>query len=184
MRTRLSRRTAARGLVLLGVLLLLALAGVLALVGAEAWSTALKREREAELLFVGDQYRRAIESYWRATPGAAKTLPKYLSDLLDDRRFPMPVRHLRRPFRDPMNNEADWGLIQGPSGIAGVFSTSTDKPLKRGGFPDRYARFESADTYKDWRFLADGQHDTVTPRTPRPKQDPPSKVIPEERPRP
>jgi type II secretory pathway pseudopilin PulG len=50
------------GLVLLALLIMLILVAVGALAAAEVWSTTLKREREVELLFVGNQYRRAIES--------------------------------------------------------------------------------------------------------------------------
>jgi type II secretory pathway pseudopilin PulG len=141
------------GLVLLGVLLLLVLAGLAALVGAEVWATAVKREREEQLLFVGEQYRRAIESYWLASPGPVKTLPKSLADLLADDRFPMPVRHLRRLYRDPLDERADWGLIKIGNGIAGIHSTSAATPLKRSGFPARYAHFEGAESYSHWRFV-------------------------------
>jgi type II secretory pathway pseudopilin PulG len=141
------------GLVLLGVLLLLALGALAALMGAEVWATAVQREREEQLLFVGEQYRRAIESYWRATPGRVKTLPVSLAVLLEDDRFPMPVRHLRRLYRDPLDEQADWGLVKIDSGIAGVYSTSTATPLKRRGFPLRYAQFEDAKDYKQWRFV-------------------------------
>jgi type II secretory pathway pseudopilin PulG len=156
-------RTDGTGLILLGVLMLLVLAGLAALVGAEVWATAVRREREAQLLFVGDQYRRAIESYWRASPGPARTLPKSLSDLLADDRFPMPVRHLRRPFNDPF--DAEWGLVKLPTGIAGVYSVSEIAPLKRSGFPDRYVHFEDARSYSDWRFVAQLPRYTGTPAT-------------------
>jgi type II secretory pathway pseudopilin PulG len=145
-------RARASGLILLGVLLLLALAGLAALVGAEVWATAVKREREEQLLFVGDQYRRAIENYWSASPGPVRTLPKALTDLLQDDRFPMPVRHLRRPFADPFGEE--WGLVKTPAGIAGVYSISEAVPLKRSGFAEQYVHFEDARAYSDWRFIA------------------------------
>ncbi len=141
------------GLVLLGVLLLLVLSGVAALVGAEVWATAVRREQEEQLLYVGEQYRRAIESYWRETPGRVKTLPGSLEVLLEDDRFPMPIRHLRRLYRDPFDAQAEWGLLKIDSGIAGVYSTSTAIPLKRHGFPARYAQFEDAKDYKQWRFV-------------------------------
>ena len=141
------------GLVLLGVLLLLALAAIAALAGAEVWATAVQREQEEQLLYVGEQYRRAIESYWRATPGRAKTLPSSLEVLLEDDRFPMPVRHLRRLYPDPFDPKAEWGLVRIDSGIAGVYSTSPAIPLKRRGFPTRYAQFEDAKDYNQWRFV-------------------------------
>lgn len=150
---RSAHRRRAFGLVLLGVLLMLALTGLAALLGAEVWATAVKREKEEELLFVGDQYRRAIESYVRAAPGPVKRLPNSVEELLEDDRFPMPVRHLRRPFRDPIEPNGQWGLVKLGNGIAGVYSTSEAAPLKRSGFPERYAHFESASEYRHWRFV-------------------------------
>lgn len=142
-----------RGLVLLAVLMLLVLAGLAALVGAEVWATALQREREAELLFAGEQYRRAIESYWRASPAPVKTLPTSLAQLLEDDRFPTPVRHLRRLYADPITGATDWGLVKIGNGIAGVHSSSHAAPLKQSGFPPQYVEFERAGRYDQWRFV-------------------------------
>jgi type II secretory pathway pseudopilin PulG len=145
--------TRCRGLVLLAVLMVLVLVGLAALAGAEVWATALKREREAELLFVGEQYRRAIESYWRASPTPIKALPNSLEQLLADDRFPMPVRHLRRRYPDPITGSGDWGLVRIGNGIAGVYSTSQDAPLKQSGFPPHLIDFEHAGRYDQWRFV-------------------------------
>jgi type II secretory pathway pseudopilin PulG len=139
--------------VLYAVLLLLVLASLGALVGAEVWATAVKREREAQLLFVGEQYRRAIESYWRASPADAKALPTSFDVLLQDDRFPMPVRHLRRLYPDPIDAKAGWGLVRAGNGILGVYSRSEDVPIKRSGFPPHLLSFEGAATYKQWRFV-------------------------------
>lgn len=141
------------GLVLLGVLLFLVLVALAALAGGEIWATAVQREKEEQLLFVGEQYRRAIESYWRAAPGRVKTLPSSLEVLLEDDRFPAPVRHLRRLYSDPFDERADWGLVKIDNGISGVYSTSTATPLKRRGFPIRYTQFEDARDYRQWRFV-------------------------------
>jgi len=143
----------ASGLVLFAVLLMLVLAGLAALVGAEVWATAVKREREAQLLFVGEQYRRAIESYWRASPEPTKTLPVSFEVLLEDDRFPMPVRHLRRLYPDPIEPRSDWGLVKVGNGILGVYSRSEATPLKRSGFPAQFIQFEGAAAYKQWRFV-------------------------------
>jgi|APFre7841882724_1041349.scaffolds.fasta_scaffold23133_4 hypothetical protein len=51
------------------VLFMVALLGVsLAAVG-EAWQSAVRREREVELLFIGNEFRQAIGRYYEATPG-------------------------------------------------------------------------------------------------------------------
>lgn len=161
-------RTAPRGLVLLAVLMLLVLVGLGALAGGEVWATALQREREAELLFVGDQYRRAIESYWRASPTPVKTLPTSLQQLVEDDRFPMPVRHLRRLYPDPITGSADWGLVTIGNGIAGVYSRSRSAPLKQSGFPPRYLEFERAGRYDEWRFVFHPARPPLPGARPRP----------------
>ena len=95
----------------------------LAAYGEFASHTA-QREKEAELLFRGEQIRNAIASYYRKE----QRYPQALAELLEDKRFPMPVRHLRRLYRDPMSGETDWGLVEAPggAGVMGVHSRSED----------------------------------------------------------
>ena len=59
----------------------LTLMGFLVLAGAEVAVTARQRERERELLFVGEQYRRAIERYYYAAPPG---MPKERLQILRD----------------------------------------------------------------------------------------------------
>jgi len=141
-----------RGLVLLALLLFIALASLATALGAEVWATALQRARETDLLFTGEQYRRAIESYWRATPGRVKTLPLSLEVLLTDDRFPAPVHHLRQLYPDPLTGEP-FVLIRLGGAIAGVQSSSKDAPLKTANFPPRYRVFEGAQSYEQWQFV-------------------------------
>jgi type II secretory pathway pseudopilin PulG len=149
---RADRTGRVRGLVLLALLLFIALASLATALAVEVWATALQRARETELLFVGDQYRRAIESYWRATPGRVKTLPVSVEALLTDDRFPTPVRHLRQLYPDPLTGEP-FVLVRQGGGIAGVQSSSKDPPLKIANFPPRYRQFEAAQSYEQWTFV-------------------------------
>jgi type II secretory pathway pseudopilin PulG len=143
----------ARGFTYLTVLFIVAiLMAGLALVG-EMWETAAKREREAELLFIGNQYRRAITLYYDSTPGVVKTYPRTFEDLLKDPRQPSAQRHLRRLYPDPLGGK-EWGIVKGPdSGIRGVYSLSEEAPLKIAGFKLRDAGFDSAARYADWKFI-------------------------------
>lgn len=142
------------GFTLLAVLFMVAALGVgMAAVGT-AWETAARREKEAELLFVGNQYRHAIERYQQATPGGIKTYPKRLEDLLMDRRFPQTVRHLRRLYADPLTGKSEWGLVKDGEGITGVYSLSRDTPMKQANFTAAYKAFEGAASYSDWTFVA------------------------------
>lgn len=140
------------GFTYIGLLLMVALitAG-LASIG-EAWRTMVQRSKEAELLFIGEQFRHAIKRYYEATPGADKQLPKSLEDLLRDPRYPVVRRYLRKVFVDPMMGKTEWGLIREKDGIIGVHSLSTDVPFKqRGGESDSLRRA----TYAEWKFIAD-----------------------------
>jgi type II secretory pathway pseudopilin PulG len=126
------------------------LSGGLALIG-EVWQTSSMREKEAELLFVGHQYRKAIERYYLSGP--QRQYPRELSDLLKDPRRPGTERYLRRIYDDPITGQP-FALEKAPDGgIVGVRSTSGEKPFKTGGFKVRDAAFEGAAKYSDWKFV-------------------------------
>ena len=141
-----------RGIAYLGVLLLLAVVGLGMTQAARVWTTVQQRDREAQLLFVGDQFRAAIEGYYNAAGGSR--YPASLEDLLEDRRTVQTQRHLRRVFADPMTGSANWGIVKSPDGgVMGVFSEAQGRPLKRQGFPDAYDGFTDSGAYSDWAFV-------------------------------
>ena len=148
-----SERVGCSGFTYIGLLIFIALMGIgLALVG-QVWHTAMQREKEKELLFVGDQFRTAIIKYYEGSPGGVKKFPTSLEELLDDRRYPATKRHLRKVYRDPMTGEARWGLVESPTGgIMGVYSLSKSAPRKIAGFRDRDEAFTDATSYADWKF--------------------------------
>lgn len=143
----------ARGVVLMGLVVMLALGGLAVANFTEAAASVRQRELEAQLLWVGQQYRQALESYYRASPGPHKHLPVSLEELLRDSRFPQPVRHLRRLYPDPMQPEVPWGALRRGAQIIGVYSQSDGVPLRRTGFAPGLESFEGAGQYADWRFM-------------------------------
>jgi type II secretory pathway pseudopilin PulG len=146
------------GFTLLVVLFLIAGFGVALAALGTLWATHQQREKEAELLFVGDQYRRAIESYYRTTPGPSKQYPRDVAVLLRDPRFQHTVRHLRRAYRDPFAVDVPWGLERDTQGgITAVFSTSERVPFKISGFPEIYQSFTGAADYRGWIFKAQAE---------------------------
>ena len=145
-------KRAVRGVVLLALLLTLALMAVALMGAVEVWSVERQRETEADLLYVGDQYRKAIEHYYYATPGAVKVLPMSIDDLIEDQRFPVPVRYLRRLYSDPVTG-GSFELLRIGDRIYGVASTSTKPTIKRSGFTAAYRAFEELETYNQWKFL-------------------------------
>lgn len=144
-----SSRNGSAGFTYLGVLLAVALMGIALGAIGTVWATSLQREREAQLLFVGDAFRRAIASYY----ASGRKLPQELDDMVEDKRVPLPRRHLRRIYVDPMTGRADWQLLRDPDGgIFGVASSSKRGPLKRAKFASEDAQFEGAECYCDWKF--------------------------------
>ena len=139
------------GFTYLTVLFAIAFMGLgLALTG-EVWHTALARDREAELLYVGNQYRRAIERYYVSGP---RQFPRALEDLLKDPRKPGTERYLRKLYFDPMTGKSEWGMVKAPEGgIMGVYSLSEDSPKKVANFGFANKEFEGASKYSDWKFL-------------------------------
>jgi type II secretory pathway pseudopilin PulG len=138
------------GFTLMGALVLVAVMGAgLAAYGGMA-SHAAQREKEAELLFRGNQYREAIRAYYRKE----RKYPKALSELVEDKRYPTPAHHLRKLYPDPITGQADWGTMEAPGGgIMGVFSKSEAEPIKSGGFRLANKTFADATRYMDWQFF-------------------------------
>lgn len=149
------------------LLVLFAVAALgLGLAGAgQVWHTVAQREKEAQLLFVGNQFRLAFASYYEHAPDGVKTFPLQLPDLVEDRRRPSPVHHLRRLYRDPITGSDQWGLIRAGGRIVGVHSLSVDAPLRSGGFAKRDARLEGATRYDEWVFGYDAPTAPATTAT-------------------
>ena len=148
-----SGKAAQSGFTYLYVLLLIALIGMGLAAAGTLWRTDAQRAREAELLFVGGQYRQAIRSYYQHDP-AQPRLPHSLDALLEDDRRSKMVRHLRRAHRDPLTG-GELALIRAPDGkgIVGVMSRAPGHPFKRAGFLPEDEAFADAASYADWRFV-------------------------------
>lgn len=141
------------GFTYLALLFAVATMGIgVAAVGLE-WQTSRQREKEAQLLFIGREFQRAIALYYYRTPGGALEYPRSLEELLEDPRSVGVQRYLRRIYRDPITNRAEWGLVLSPDGrITGVRSLSERQPLKTGNFPEAFP-FEGRRRYADWEFV-------------------------------
>jgi type II secretory pathway pseudopilin PulG len=111
-----------------------------------------QRQREDELLFVGLQFARAIESYAKPIDSAGVQFPNELKDLLLDTRSGVERRHLRRIYDDPITGLNVWGLVRNQNGIVGVHSTSTLPPLRKAGFSAQQDFFRNAKRYNEWIF--------------------------------
>lgn len=151
-----------RGFTYISLLVFIAIIGVGLAATGEVWHMTMKREKEDELLFVGDQIRNAINMYLQQ-PGQAGRYPASLEDLLKDPRFPGTKRYLRKIYLDPVTNSSKWELVKGVNGeLLGVHSTSDDEPAKKTGFKLADKDFEGKMRYSEWVFMVAAR----TARTP------------------
>lgn len=145
---------AAAGFTYIALLITIVMIGVILAAAGEIWHMATQREKERELLFVGDQFRRAINQYSRHTQAGSRRYPVNLEDLLKDPRTPNTQRYLRKIYLDPVTGSSEWGLVRGPSGeIFGVYSLSEDEPIKKRNFNFADAAFEDKTKYSEWVFM-------------------------------
>jgi type II secretory pathway pseudopilin PulG len=130
--------------------LLVAMMGLALTQAVPMWQTVQQRDKEEELLFVGNQFRRAIARYYAA--GGA--YPRQLEDLVKDPRFPGVRRFLRKVYRDPITGGAEWGLVKLPGDlITGVYSLSEAEPIKKAEFSLADQSFEGKTKYSEWQFV-------------------------------
>lgn len=167
-----SGKAVERGFTYLYVLLMIALVGLGLGAAGTVWRTEARRASETELLFIGAQYRQAIQSYYTLDQGLPR-LPRSIAELLEDRRRLQPVRHLRRAYRDPITNGEMQLILVEDGGITGVVSGAPGRPLKRTGFRPEEQAFSDAENYAEWRFVFE------PPVAPRP-DGPPLPETPQE----
>src|SRR5262247_3010115 len=142
-----------RGFTYLVLLLIVAAMGFGMAAFGQLASQQAQREKEAELLFIGDAYRQAIALYYQNGPGGHNRYPQSLERLLKDERFSFTRRYIRKLYKDPVTGR-DFELVKSPEGgIMGVFSPSEVAPLKSGNFPPSYLSFEGAQRLNEWQFL-------------------------------
>lgn len=146
-------RSGTRGFGLIALLIAVAIVGLASVATATVSSLARRREAEDQLLYVGDQYRRAIQAYVESTPAGQTPYPQQLEDLLKDPRYPGVRRYLRSLYVDPMTGRNDWVTIPAPTGgVMGLHSASDRTPIKIEQFNAPYQAFAHRATYVDWTF--------------------------------
>ncbi|MDA1186155.1 MAG: type II secretion system protein, partial [Acidobacteria bacterium] len=162
-----------RGYAMAALLVALSVMGILMSMALPVWQTAAKREREAELVFRGEQYAQAIELFSRRNGG----FPPNLAVLEEG-------RYIRRLYKDPMTPDGAFqpvylgqplpgqigeqpqtgrggapglplpgapgqagrgGLPAGAGPIIGVVSASTEESLRL---------YNGRGRYSEWAFVA------------------------------
>lgn len=113
---RLGSRANERGFTYLWMLVAIALLGLGLAAVAEVWATSARRQKLVELEWIGGQFTRAIGSYYQSTPGAVKSYPASLQELIDDRRYLTTRRHLRTIYANPFTSRQDWDPVVAADG--------------------------------------------------------------------
>jgi type II secretory pathway pseudopilin PulG len=147
-------RSGERGFTYVWVMALVAVLGIgLAAIGP-LWSDDARRERERELLRIGQLYAQAIARYYQASPGSVKRYPPSLESLVLDTRFVGTMRHLRKLYADPVDPSRPWGVVRAPDGgVRGVHSQSDKAPLRTEALDLGITLLPAARTYSDWQFV-------------------------------
>ena len=114
-----SWRASERGIAMVALLVSLSVMGIMLSVAMPAWQTASRREKEAELVFRGEQYARAIGQFQRKY---GNTSPPTV-DVLVTERF------LRKKYIDPIT-KGEFELLSPGSAIQG---SSTPTALQQTG---------------------------------------------------
>lgn len=96
-----SPRCSRDGYAMAGLLVAIAVMGLLLSLAMPTWQTFVKREKEAELIFRGGQYARAITLYGQQFAGA---FPPNIETLVDG-------RFLRKAYTDPMTQNGQFEII-------------------------------------------------------------------------
>ena len=90
-------RSGDRGYAMAALLVGISVMTIMLSMALPVWRTAVKREREAELVFRGEQYAHAIELFSRRNGG----FPPSLDVLVQG-------RYIRKLYKDPMTGEGDF----------------------------------------------------------------------------
>lgn len=113
-----------RGFLLVGLVTMMAIFGIMSGVAVQEWSTIEKREREAQLIFIQEQYAAAILAY-QAEKGVYPTTLDQLGERGGNNQ-----RYIRKLYTDPMIRDStveDWCLLTvNPTGQVSSSCASKD----------------------------------------------------------
>jgi type II secretory pathway pseudopilin PulG len=91
----------APGYVMIMLLFVITAMAIGLMVAVPVWQTQIQREKEAELIFRGNQYVEAVRVFQIKKPG---TFPRSLDELIEE-------KCIRRLYKDPMNPDGTWNII-------------------------------------------------------------------------
>ena len=133
------------GVTYLMLMFAIVLMGVSLTAMGKQWSVAVKRDKEAELLFRGNRIKAAIEAYAAHHAVEKATRPNRYPISLEQ-LTKKPKRYLQVVYKDPITGQ-DFELIKAGGQIIGVKSTSKGKPFNK-------VDFKNASSYDQIAFQA------------------------------
>ena len=98
-----------QGYLMVALLVAMTVMAIMMTAALPAWHTMAQREKEAELVFRGEQYARAIGLYQRRVANAAVPSIDFLVE----------QRYLRKKYKDPITNDDFEPLTSGAGGAPG-----------------------------------------------------------------
>jgi type II secretory pathway pseudopilin PulG len=116
--------SAERGYAMAALIVALSVMGIMLGAALPAWRTMAQREREAELVFRGEQYVQAIQLFSRRTGG----FPPSLNVLRDG-------RYIRKLYKDPITNADFQPVYLGQVGVGGAPVVPGQQPQQPGRGP-------------------------------------------------
>jgi type II secretory pathway pseudopilin PulG len=137
----------------IGVMVTLVIAAIGMQGAAVMWQQQTQRANEALLLEVGEAYRLAIGRYYESTPQPVKQYPMTLNELVEDKRFPVLKRHLRKLYTDPFFARQGMTVVFRNGRIVGVHSQSLLQPIRSAGYQEFESGFNGAKYYREWQFI-------------------------------
>lgn len=123
-----------KGFTYIALLALIAVWSISLCLTVEVFEKKRQREIHTQLVWVAKQYTHAIESYYYSASADKRKLPNTLDELLEDKRFYPPARHLRSIYIDETNSGFDLKPIQTDQGLIGVKTFFQASDLKGKSF--------------------------------------------------
>ena len=117
-----SLRSNERGYAMAALFVGLSVMGIMLSMALPVWRTAVQREREAELVFRGEQYAQAIELVSRRNGGFPPNL-----EVLEEGRY------IRKLYKDPMTPDGEFQPVYFGQPLPG--QTGEQPQTGRGGMP-------------------------------------------------
>lgn len=131
------------GFTYLWVLIAVALIGVGLMAIGDLWAATQRAREREELIWVAEQYVRALDSYYEGSPGiVVRTFPLEVQELLEDRRLAVLRRHLRSDLPQDHASSRRLQVVRDVrSRIVGVrIQAVSVEPKEAGQFLSKYAR--------------------------------------------